>query len=179
MVIHVVSLKFCENLKCLKAQHPLAEHLLMEQREYNDCDFKDVFFVIAATDDTAVNHEIAQFCKAKNILINAVDQKEDCSFYFPSLVKKGEVVTGISSGGNSPVLAKNIRKKIEAIIPDYYRVINKQMGEMREYVKSQIKTQDKRQQCLEELFQVSDEKKRQLTAPEIEAINQKYRSFKL
>ena len=114
--IHVVALEFCKEIKHLKVNHHLAHHLTMDKRAYDDNDFKDVLFVIAATNDTVVNHKIAQICKDKNILINAVDQKEDCSFYFPSLIKKGDIVTGISSGGNSPVLAKNIRKKIEEVI---------------------------------------------------------------
>lgn len=173
--IHVVALEFCESLKHLKADHHLTDHLRMDKREYNESDFEDVFFVIAATDDVAINHKVAQICKNKHILINVVDQKDDCSFYFPSLIKKGEIVTGVSSGGNSPVLAKNIRKKIEEIIPDYYSDINKQMGEIREYVKKQLKTQNKRKKCLEELFKLSDKRKRKLTNQEIVAIIQKYK----
>ena len=163
--IHVVALEFCKEIKHLKVNHHLAHHLTMDKRAYDDNDFKDVLFVIAATNDTVVNH----------ILINAVDQKEDCSFYFPSLIKKGDIVTGISSGGNSPVLAKNIRKKIEEVIPDYYNDLNKQMGEIREYVKHHIKAQNKRKNCLEEIFRLSDRKKRKLTNKEIVDVIQKYK----
>ena len=172
--IHIIALDFCENLKSLKIGNRLTDHLIMEKREYNDDDFKDVFFVIAATDDETVNHEVAQICKDKNIWVNAVDQKGDCSFYFPSLIKKGEIVTGISSGGNSPVLAKNIRKKIEDVIPDYYNDINVQMGQIREYVKKHIEIQIQRKKCFEEIFRISDRKKRKLTDKEILNIIQKY-----
>jgi len=175
VTIHVVALDLSEKIKRLKENHPLGEYLIINQREYNEDDFKGVFFVIAATDDIAVNHKIAQICKDKNILINAVDQKDDCSFYFSSLIKKGEIIAGISSGGNSPVLAKNIRKKIEECIPDYYNDLNKQMGEIREYVKQRIKTQNERKKCLEEIFRLGDKRKRKLTNKEIVDIIQRYK----
>ena len=76
-------------------------------------DLEGCQFVIAATDDRALNRKIAELCKEKNILINTVDDKELCSFYFPSLIKQDEVVVGISSGGNSPILTQKIRETVE------------------------------------------------------------------
>lgn len=173
--IHVVALDFCEKLKGLKVDNHLQDKLIMEKREYNENDFKDIFFVIAATDDAGVNHEVAQICKDKNILINAVDQKDDCSFYFPALVKKGELVTGISSGGSSPVLAKHIKKKAEVLIPNYYKDINEQMGEIREYVKEHLATPLQRKNCFEEILKLSDREKRKLTNQEVIDIIHKYK----
>lgn len=43
-------------------------------------------------DDNALNHEIAEYCKAKDIMVNAVDQKADCSFIFPSYIKEKNLV---------------------------------------------------------------------------------------
>ena len=58
--------------------------------------------VIAATDDNALNHEIAEYCKAKDIMVNAVDQKADCSFIFPSYIKGKESCCGIFERRKQP-----------------------------------------------------------------------------
>ena len=67
--------------------------------------------VIDATDDNALNHEIAEYCKAKDSMVNAVDQKADCSFIFPSYIKEKNLVAAFSSGGNSPVLTQYLKGK--------------------------------------------------------------------
>lgn len=67
--------------------------------------------MIAATDDEKINKKVSEICFKKNILVNTVDRKEYCNFYFPSIVKKGDIVVGVSSGGKSPVLARELRKK--------------------------------------------------------------------
>ena len=79
-------------------------------REYIKADLEQKFFVIAATDDEQCNREISEYCRQEKILVNVVDDKEKCSFYFPSLVKQKDIVAGFSSGGNSPALIKELRR---------------------------------------------------------------------
>ena len=67
-------------------------------RTFMEEDFKEAELVVAATNDPKVNSEISKICMQKKIPVNAVDQKEDCSFIFPSYVKEGEVVAAFSSG---------------------------------------------------------------------------------
>ena len=90
-------------------------------RTFMEKDFNEADFVIAATDDQKINHEISQICRRKKIPVNAVDQKEDCSFIFPSYVKEGEVVAAFSSGGQSPLITQYLKEKIK---PD----LNKELG---------------------------------------------------
>lgn len=87
--------------------------------------------VIAATDDHALNAQISEICQKARILCNAVDEKELCSFIFPSLVRKGELSIGISSGGASPAAAIWCRKKIEKEIPDEMGPIIEYLGSVR------------------------------------------------
>ena len=61
-------------------------------RTFMEEDFKEAELVVAATNDQKVNSEISKICMQRKIPVNAVDQKEDCSFIFPSYVKEGEVV---------------------------------------------------------------------------------------
>lgn len=170
----VVSLEFSQSLRQLATEQKIRPYLTLEQRSFQEEDLNHVLFVITATDDRKLNHEIARLCRERHILINAVDQKEDCTFYFPSLVKRGEIVTGISSGGNSPVLVHKLRKNIEKVVPDYYPALNQQLGSIRQQVQEQVATEARRKQCFEELFAIGEEKKGILTEEEVESVIKKY-----
>ena len=97
--IYIKALTYCEKLTSLKNTTKGQIQLTLAYGTFEEADLEGCQFVIAATDDRALNRRIAQLCKEKNILINTVDDKELCSFYFPSLIKQDEVVVGISSGG--------------------------------------------------------------------------------
>ena len=77
--------------------------------------------VIAATNRPGVNHQVKKDCKYMEkitehpILVSVIDDKEQCDFYFPSIVQNDDVVIGINSGGSCPGKTKDIRKKIEAL----------------------------------------------------------------
>ena len=58
------------------------------ERAYTEEDLQDKAFVVAATDNAAVNHEIAEDARKRNIPVNAVDQPKDCTFIFPSYIRK-------------------------------------------------------------------------------------------
>ncbi len=105
----VVAPEICEEFELLKKEYTGA--VKTWQREFTDSDTDNRFFVIAATDDEKINKKVSEICFKKNILVNTVDRKEYCNFYFPSIVKKGDIVVGVSSGGKSPVLARELRKK--------------------------------------------------------------------
>ena len=110
--------------------------------ERKDCDGMEM--VIAATDDNALNHEIAEYCKANGIMVNAVDQKADCSFIFPSYIKEKNLVAAFSSGGNSPVLTQYLKGKEQEILTPFLGELNEYMGQIREKVIAQYDTQAER-----------------------------------
>ena len=75
------------------------------------------FLAVAATDDPAVNRAVFAEAEAAGILINAVDDPPFCDFYFPSVVRRGDLQIAISTAGHSPALAQRLRKEIHAILP--------------------------------------------------------------
>jgi precorrin-2 dehydrogenase/sirohydrochlorin ferrochelatase len=88
-----------------------------QQREYAAGDVAGHFLVIAATDNPAVNRAVFAEAEAAGILINAVDDPPFCDFYFPSVVRRGELQIAISTAGASPALAQRLRKEINALLP--------------------------------------------------------------
>ena len=92
-------------------------------------------FVIAATDNRALNREIAGLCKEIGIPVNAVDDKEACTFLFPSLVKRGRLSIGISTGGGSPSAAVFVKQQVTAALPEHLGDILDWLEGRREAVK--------------------------------------------
>jgi uroporphyrin-III C-methyltransferase / precorrin-2 dehydrogenase / sirohydrochlorin ferrochelatase len=78
--------------------------------------FREFRLVVAAT-GTALDDAMAALARAGNVPINVVDRAELSSFIFPAIVDRGEVVVAIGTGGASPVLARRLRERIEAILP--------------------------------------------------------------
>lgn len=61
---------------------------------------------------------ISRLCAEKGIPVNVVDVPELCTFFFPSLIRRGDLTVSVSTGGKSPAAAACLRHKIEAVLPD-------------------------------------------------------------
>jgi precorrin-2 dehydrogenase / sirohydrochlorin ferrochelatase len=88
-----------------------------KQREYIAGDLTGQFLVVAATNDPAVNRAVYHEAVESNVLCNAVDDPPFCDFYFPSVVRRGNLQIAISTAGASPALAQRLRKEINAQLP--------------------------------------------------------------
>ncbi|MCX6017286.1 MAG: bifunctional precorrin-2 dehydrogenase/sirohydrochlorin ferrochelatase [Chloroflexi bacterium] len=82
-------------------------------RTFNDADIEDMFIVIGATDDKALNARVYQLASAQQRVANAVDDLDNCNFIAPAIARRGELQVAVSTGGASPALAKQIRDRIE------------------------------------------------------------------
>ena len=100
-------------------------------KEYDVQDLNGAFLVIAATDNPTLNRQVSGDAKRKGILINAVDQPADCSFIVPSILKRGDLLITISTSGNSPMLAKKIRRTLERQFGQEYALFLNLMGRLR------------------------------------------------
>ena len=72
---------------------------------------------IAATDDDDVNYQVYQHAKAHQILVNVADNPPLCDFILPSILDRSPIVVAVSSGGESPILARQLRARLETLIP--------------------------------------------------------------
>lgn len=108
--------------------------------------------VVAATDQTTVNVKVSKLCKENHILVNVVDVKELCTFFFPAIVKREDVVVAVSTSGSSPALAAKLRRELETQIPKDYGRAAAVMGEYREYIKEQVSDISIRKRIFESLL---------------------------
>lgn len=98
---------------------------------YTSSDLDGVALVVAATDDEAVNQQVHDDCRARGLPVNVVDNPRLCSFIFPSIVDRSPLVVAVSSAGQSPVLARLLRARLETTIPAAYGRLSAICGEFR------------------------------------------------
>ncbi len=128
--VRIVSRVLCPKLERLAEK----EEIRFLGEEFRETFLEGIFLVIAATDDKELNHRISRAARARGLLINAVDQPEDCNFIVPSIVNRGNLQIAISTSGKSPAMAKKIRKELEARFGMEYEVFLSLMGRIREAV---------------------------------------------
>ncbi|WP_406827760.1 siroheme synthase CysG [Microbulbifer sp. ARAS458-1] len=91
--------------------------------------------VVAATADGDVNAQVSADARAHRLPVNVVDSPEHCTFTFPSIVERGPVAIGISSGGSAPVLTRMLRAQIETLLSPGLGLIAELAGRLRDKVK--------------------------------------------
>jgi len=125
--VTVVSPDLTAELTALKSQGRITHR----QRDYQSDDLEGFDIVVAATDDKATNARVAADARASGVLVNAVDDPDSCDFILPSVVRRGEVVLAISTGGLSPALARRLREELEAYLSDDFAPLVELLAEVR------------------------------------------------
>ena len=111
--------------------------------------------VVAATNAEPVNRAVAAAARAKNIPVNVVDRPELCTFIMPAIIDRSPVIVAVSSGGNSPVLARLLRARLESLIPAAYGRLATLVGAFRDRVKAHFVNPAERRLFWERVLQGS------------------------
>jgi uroporphyrin-III C-methyltransferase/precorrin-2 dehydrogenase/sirohydrochlorin ferrochelatase len=146
--ITVISRVVSKDLKALLKKHD--QKVII--KSFQESDLKTPMLIIAATNSTRTNKRISTYAQQNNILINVVDQPKLCTFTMGSIVERDSLVISISSGGRAPVLVRNIREKIETLLPQSYSELVRFSGSLRSVVKNKIQSGMKRRIFWEEFF---------------------------
>jgi precorrin-2 dehydrogenase/sirohydrochlorin ferrochelatase len=130
-----------------------ADDLTWFAREYRQGDLVGAFLVVAGTATPAVNRAVFAEAAARDILCNAVDDPPFCDFYFPSVVRRGELQIAISTAGESPALAQRLRKELNAALPLDIGEWVMELGRLRREVTAVEPIGEARKRLLHELAQ--------------------------
>lgn len=117
-------------------------------REFRASDLDDVFLVVAATSTMAVNDEVYREAQSRGVLCNVVDVPERCDFYYPAVVRRGDLQVAISTGGNSPALAQKLRQEFERQLTPRYAGWLQRLGSFRKELFSRPLDPEKRRVLL-------------------------------
>lgn len=120
--------------------------------EFEKEDVNRGVLTIAATDDTELNQRVYRAGEIHHRLVNVVDDKAFCSFIVPAIVDRSPVQVAISTGGASPVLARQLRAKLEQELPPQLGAMARLAQQYRPLVKSTLLHSNARRIFWEQLF---------------------------
>lgn len=111
--ITVIAPVICKNI----AELAVKQQINLIQREVTPQDLAGFDFIYIATANKALNRSLAKIAKQNNAWVNVVDSPSECNFITPSIVDRGSLVVAISTAGIAPVLARELRSKLEVQLP--------------------------------------------------------------
>lgn len=120
-------------------------------RGWRHADLHGALLVYAATDDRAVNHAIAVRAQAAGCLVNAVDQPEAGNVIVPSVVRRGDLVIAIATGGVSPAFARQIRRELAREFGPAYRTYLRLLARLRDRLRREVPSEARRRRILRRL----------------------------
>ena len=130
--------------------------LYLKQKEYETSDLEYMHYVIAATDDADVNQKVYDDCKARNVLVNVVDDPKHCDFIFPSILRRGSITFTVSTAGKSPFLSAFLRQIMEQAFAEEWLTIGELAGQYRKHVMKMFKDRtDIKNECYKRFLDVN------------------------
>ena len=107
-----------------------------KQKTFEPSDLETAVLAVVCTSSRELNTWIYQVATERRVLCNVVDVPELCDFYYPAIVRRGDLQIAISTSGQSPALAQRIRRDLEAQFTPEYAAVVSILGRVRRWVLS-------------------------------------------
>jgi siroheme synthase-like protein len=102
-----------------------AGRLVVSERAFGPADLDDAWLATTATGVPAVDHAVFEASEARRVWVNSADDPANCSFTLTSVVRRGDLVVTIGTGGRSPALAAWLRGRLaEELGPEYATLLD-------------------------------------------------------
>jgi precorrin-2 dehydrogenase/sirohydrochlorin ferrochelatase len=109
-----------------------AGRISWERRAFRPADLRRTFLVVAATSSPAVHERIFREARRRRVLCNVVDDPPRCDFYYPAVVRRGDLQIAVSTAGRSPALAQRLRRELDRQFGREYARWVVELGQARE-----------------------------------------------
>ena len=106
----------------------------LELRAFTADDLDGAFLAVVATNSRTLNERIYDEAQRRSVLCNVVDVPDLCDFFYPAIVRRGDLQIAISTAGQSPSLAQIIRKQLEKQFGPGYAAWVAELGETRKLI---------------------------------------------
>ena len=90
---------------------------LVDRAHVHEADLDGAALVFAASDDPELDGRVAAAARARGFPINVVDGPSESNFIMPAIVDRDPIVVAIGTEGAAPILAREIKAKIESWLP--------------------------------------------------------------
>ena len=105
--------------------------------------------IIAATGDPDTDKNIAEEAKKLGKAVNVASNPDLGNFYMPAVIRRGDVVIGVSTSGTSPAFARYIKKEIDSNLPKYTMIISLEMARLRDALRNKVTDRERRKMIYE------------------------------
>jgi len=137
-------------LQATLAVRELAEagEITLEERAFSPTDLDGIFLAVVATGSRGVNETVFTEARRRGVLCNVVDVPEQCDFFYPAVVQRGDLQIAVSTGGQSPSLAQKLRQQLERRFGPGYEEWVARLGETRREVLESSLTPERKRRLL-------------------------------
>lgn len=111
-----------------------AGQIELELRAFSPHDLEGVFLAVVATNSGSLNQRIYHEAQARGVLCNVVDVPDLCDFFYPAVVRRGDLQIAVSTAGQSPSLAQRIRQQLEKQFGPAFASWVAELGETRRLI---------------------------------------------
>jgi precorrin-2 dehydrogenase / sirohydrochlorin ferrochelatase len=108
------------------------ERVTVLRRGFVPADLGGAFLCVAGSRDPAVRQAVFAAARARGVLLNVIDDPDRCDFAAPAVVRRGDMVIAVSTGGRSPALASGMRRLLEERFGPEWEELVALLGEVRE-----------------------------------------------
>lgn len=147
--LYLVSPYLCDEMLRIITEFSIS----VEKRPFQPSDLEGMALVIAATDQLEVNQRVAEMASAQQTPVNVVDQPELCTVIMPAIIDRSPVMVAVSSGGAAPVLTRNLRTRLEGLLPQGLGKLATLSARFRQKVKARFKHLSERRSFWEEVYE--------------------------
>ena len=113
-----------------------AGSLRFDDRKFEPADLDGAWLATTATGDPDVDHAVFAAAEDRRVWVNSADDPENCSFTLMSVVRSGDLVVTIGTGGRSPALASWLKARFEAELGPEYATLLDILSEAREELRA-------------------------------------------
>jgi siroheme synthase-like protein len=97
----------------------------VHRRGYRRGDLEDAFLCVAHSTQPGVRAAIAADARAAGVLVNVMDDVPNCDFAAPAIVRRGDLVVAVGTGGRAPALASRLRAELgERFGPEWSELLD-------------------------------------------------------
>ena len=106
----------------------------LDLRAFSPDDLDGAFLAIVSTNSRTLNERVYHEAQRRGVLCNVVDVPDLCDFFYPSVVRRGDLQIAVSTAGQSPSLAQKIRQQLEKQYGPAYAAWVQELGETRKLI---------------------------------------------
>ncbi len=121
-------------------------------RGFVETDLDNMLLVVGATDDKSINERVYTAAQQARVLANIVDQPQMCDFFVPAVLKRGQLIFAVSTGGASPAFAAHVRDGLREEFGPEYGDYLELVGDFRRRIRERLAEPARRDQAYKRLF---------------------------